>query len=51
MTSEIVLNSLFKLHIGQFTEPAFLQEPFVNIPEDTIREALKVVLGTVICTL
>lgn len=23
-----------------------LQEPFVNIPEDTIREALKVVLGT-----
>lgn len=23
-----------------------IQEPFVNIPEDTIREALKVVLGT-----
>ncbi|XP_039121034.1 probable tyrosine-protein phosphatase DSP4 isoform X1 [Dioscorea cayenensis subsp. rotundata] len=25
-------------------KPFFLQEPFVNIPEDTIREALKVVL-------
>jgi hypothetical protein len=24
----------------------FLQEPFVNIPDDKIREALKVVLGT-----
>ena len=24
------------------------QEPFINIPEDTIREALKVVLGTAI---
>ena len=24
-----------------------IQEPFVNIPEDTIREALKVVLGMV----
>lgn len=23
-----------------------LQEPFVNIPEETIREALKVVIGT-----
>lgn len=23
----------------------FFQEPFVNIPEDTIREALKIVLG------
>lgn len=22
-----------------------MQEPFVNIPEDTVREALKVVLG------
>jgi len=25
-----------------------LQEPFVNIPEDTIRDALKVVLGIMI---
>lgn len=25
-----------------------MQEPFVNIPEDTIREALNVVLGTLL---
>lgn len=37
---------LFWLSYKEYTKRKYsLQEPFVNIPEDTIREALKVVLG------
>jgi len=38
---------LIPLMIGLIThQMLLLQEPFVNIPDDKIREALKVVLGT-----
>lgn len=40
--NSFVFNKLIVDNVGTW------QEPFVNIPEDTIREALKVVLGITI---
>ncbi|XP_066396278.1 probable tyrosine-protein phosphatase DSP2 [Miscanthus floridulus] len=33
------------IHVCQLSDTMLVQEPFVDIPEETIREALKVILG------
>jgi hypothetical protein len=47
LSSFFFIQVLILLMIGLITHQLlFFQEPFVNIPDDKIREALKVVLGT-----